>query len=69
MAFVKTFRVHPQFGVPDKDIAEFVKQCEEDFIVNVSMIYIPAYGIGPDGTSADPRITVVVTKLDDKMKE
>lgn len=59
MAKVKTFRINPEFGVPDKDIREFLNICEQDAIVNVAMCYIPALG------NADPRLTLVVTKLDD----
>lgn len=59
MARVKTFRIHPDHGVPDKDIREFLNLCEKECVVNVSSIYIPAVG------KADPRLTVIVTKLDD----
>jgi len=63
MAKVKTFRINPEFGIPDKDIREFLNLCEQEEIINVHIAYIPALG------SADPRLTVVVTKLDDVHKE
>lgn len=59
MARVKTFRVNPEFGVPDRDIREFLNLCEKEAIINVEMCYIPAIG------TSDPRLTVIVTKLDE----
>lgn len=58
MAKVKTFRIHPAHGVPDKDIQAYISMCEKEGIVSVSVTYIP-----PDGT-IDGRLTVIVTKLD-----
>ena len=59
MAKVKTFRINPEYGVPDKDIREWLNLCEEDAIISVQTCYIPALG------EADPRLTVIVTKLDE----
>jgi len=59
---VKTFRIHPEHGVPDKDIRSFLDLCEKEAIVDVSTAYIPALG------KADPRLTIIVTKLDDLHK-
>ena len=59
MAKVKTFRINPEFGVPDKEIKEWLNSCEEEGIVNVEMCFIPPVG------RVDPRLTVIVTKLDD----
>lgn len=63
MAIVKTFRINPGigpgFGVPDLEIREFISAYEKDCIVSVQALYIPPMG------NADPRITIVVTKLDD----
>ena len=62
MAKVKTFRINPEFGVPDKDIREWLNVCEQDEIISVQSIYIPALG------TADPRLTIIVTKLDETHK-
>jgi len=59
MAKVKTFRINPEYGVPDKDIREWLNLCEQDEIISVHSTYIPAIG------KSDPRITLFVTKLDD----
>ena len=59
MAKVKTFRINPEFGVPDRDLKEWLTACEKDTIIAVQAIFIPAVG------AADPRLTVIVTKLDD----
>lgn len=59
MARVRTFRINPQYGVPDKDIAEFLTKVEkEDGCIDVKVTVIPAMG------DADPRICVVTTRLD-----
>lgn len=58
MAKVKTFLLDDsRWAVPDVKIAEFITACEEEFYVNVSMTYVPF---------PDPRVVVVVTKLDVK---
>lgn len=62
MAFVKTFRINPEYGVPDRDLKEWINLCETDSIVNVVATFIPAVG------ESDPRLTVIVTKLDDVHK-
>lgn len=60
MAKVRTFRINPAFGVPDQDIKAWLDMCEAELgIISVNTTYIPALG------KADPRFTVVVTKLDD----
>ena len=61
MAWVKTFRINPEYGLPDKDIRTWLTQCEEEgkAIITTTVQYIPALG------TADPRLTVIVTKLDD----
>ena len=67
MAKVRTFRITKDYGVPDKDITEFLEECEKDAYVNVLVVQIPAFGFAPDGvTPADPRLTFVVTKVEDK---
>jgi len=64
MARIKTFRILPDiYGVPNRDIEEFINECEQKEIVNVHSIYVPAMGEGAD--KIDPRIVVIVTKLDD----
>lgn len=64
MAKIKTFRITPDiYGVPNRDIEEFISECEQSEIVNVHSIYIPSIGSGRD--EIDPRIVVIVTKLDD----
>lgn len=59
MPKVKTFRIHPEYGVPDKDIREWLVLCEQEGIISVTSTFIPAVG------TSDPRLTVIVTKLDD----
>jgi hypothetical protein len=59
MAFVKTFRINPEFGIPDRDIREWLTNCEKKAIIAVQAIFIPPVG------TADPRLTVIVTKLDE----
>ena len=59
MALVKTFRVHPKLGISDRDVAQFVTDCEEKMgCVSVTTTSIPAFG------ESDPRVNVIVTKLD-----
>lgn len=65
MAFVKTFRIDPTFGVPDRAVQEFITECEKNSIVSVTMTVIPAYGKTVDKKPASPRLTVIVTRLDD----
>ena len=60
MAWTKTFRITADFGVPDKDIKTWLTGLETEAIISVTACYIP-----PTAT-ADPRLCVVVTKLDDK---
>lgn len=59
MAKVKTFRINPEYGIPDRDLREWLTACEKDAIIAVQAIFIPPVG------TADPRLTVIVTKLDD----
>jgi hypothetical protein len=60
VAKVKTFRINPAHGVPDKDIRAWIDLCEQEIgYVTVSSVFIPSVG------AADPRLTVIVTKLDD----
>lgn len=60
MAKVKTFRLNPKFGVPDKDIRDWLSEAEEDLgIISVETQYIPPMG------ESDGRLTVIATKLDD----
>lgn len=69
MARVKTFRIHPIHGVPDKDIRVFLEMCEKEMFVNVSTTLIPEIIAKDDKGNiiqkSDPRLTVIVTKLDD----
>lgn len=60
MAKVKTFRIHSERGVPDREIREFLDACEEEELINVHTTFIPSTGEG-----IDSRLTVIVTKLDD----
>lgn len=62
MAKVRTFDIDvvpkdrkAPWGVPDKDIAEFITECEAEYYVNVTTQYIPL---------PTPRICVIVSKLD-----
>lgn len=57
MARVRTFEIDKEWSVPDKEIANFITDCEISHYVNVTMHFIPW---------PTPRITVVVTKLDVK---
>jgi len=60
MPKVKTFRITSNFGVPDKDIRIWLDETEKDIgFISVSTTFIPSVG------TADPRLTVIVTKLDD----
>jgi hypothetical protein len=66
MAWVRTFRVTPKgvMGVPDQEIQDWITSvCEQNAFVSVNTILIPQMGY------IDPRITVIVTKLDDKFIE
>jgi hypothetical protein len=63
MAKVKSFRIHPQFGVPDKDIREFLNLAEKEGFIAVTTVYIPPIG------ESDPRLTVIATRLDDYPEE
>lgn len=62
MPFVRTFRIQPGSGVPDNEINAFLVKCERELkgILNVTAVHIP-----PVGTD-DPRLTIIVTKLDDE---
>lgn len=60
MATVRTFRLNPRFGVPDKEIQEFLSKLEEKSFISVQTQFIPSIG------DADPRLTIIVTTLDDK---
>lgn len=62
MARVKSFRIHPQYGVPDKDIREWLNVCEkEEGIITVVTTLIPPIA------ESDPRLNIIVTKLDDRL--
>jgi hypothetical protein len=66
MVKVKSFRVHPQHGVPDKDIREWMTMLEKDGTIDiVTTTYIPGIpGDGGQGT-VDPRLNVIVTVIGD----
>jgi hypothetical protein len=66
MAWVKTFRIHPNFGVPDKDIQEFIRQYDRTMYVDVKTTYIPPYGETTQGQDMDPKLTIIITKIEDK---
>lgn len=59
MANVRTFRIHPEFGVPDREIREWLQTQEQEAYITVSHVLIPAFD------KSDPRLTIIVTKLDD----
>ncbi len=63
MARVRTFKVDNEWVVPDSSMSKFITDCERNHYVNVTMLYVPFHK--PDGTY-DNRITVCVTKLDEK---
>ena len=65
MAVVKTFRIDYNIGVPDAEIRDFISFYEKDSIVTVETLFIPAYGVIA-GKPADPRVLVIITKLDEK---
>lgn len=65
MADVKTFRISPEFGVPDKDIKNWLSTIEKKHLVSVTTLFIPAIGSAMNGNPADPRICVIATKLDE----
>ena len=58
MAWVKTFRIHPDSGVPDKDIAAWLTVCEEKAKdgIRIHVQLLPQMG------RWDPRLTIIVTK-------
>jgi hypothetical protein len=62
MSFVRTFRIQEGSGVPDNEIMAFLRKCERELkgIIRVVSTFIPSIG------SDDPRLTVIVTKLDDE---
>jgi hypothetical protein len=59
MSWVKTFWIGEKSGVPDAYIRQFLSECEKEAIIAVNTTFIPAIG------KEDPRLTVIVTKLDD----
>lgn len=65
MANVRTFRINPEYGVPDRDIKEWLTELEEkhEQILSVQTQFIPQMG------ESDARMTVIATKLDDFRKE
>lgn len=74
MTRVKTFRIHPDTGVPDKDIRCFLDLAEKEIgILSVTTTHIPETfitverkdGVKERVQKADARLTVIVTKLDD----
>ena len=58
MAFVKTFRINPEYGVPDRDIREWLSLYEKKATLAIQTTFIPALG------KADPRLTVIATVVD-----
>jgi hypothetical protein len=62
VARVKTFRIHPTFGVPDKDITEFLTECEQEAIIQVKVIWIPG---SFEENAVNPKLTVIAYKLDE----
>lgn len=62
MARVKTFRIHPDHGIPDREIRDYITSCEKDLgPVDVCTTYVPAIG------ESNPRLTVIVTALDEQL--
>jgi hypothetical protein len=61
MAHVRTFRIHPINGLPDRDVTEFLTECEKEGIIKVETVLLPAI---PE-KNIDNRLTVIATKLDD----
>ncbi len=60
MAKVRTFRITPRFGIPDREVTEFLEEAEKEMgVITVTTCFIPALG------TSDPRFNVIVTKLDD----
>ncbi len=61
MANAKTFRINPEYGVPDREIREWLRDCEkeEGCPINVTTVLVPAMG------PSDPRLTILVTRVDD----
>ena len=60
MARVKTFPINETYGVPDLAIATFITECEREHYVAVVTQFIP---------TPTPRLTVIVSKLDEKIPE
>jgi hypothetical protein len=60
MARVRTFKVDSEWAVSDKAVTKFITDCEEKHYVNVTMLFVPF---------PTPRVTVCVTKLDEKDPE
>jgi hypothetical protein len=58
MAKVKSFFVHDEHGVPDAAIAKFITECEVEHYVEVKTLFVPV---------PTPRVTVIVTKIDEKL--
>ena len=61
MARVKSFRIHPVNGLPDREVGEFLTECEREGIIQVKTVLLPSV---PE-KGIDYRLTVIVTKLDD----
>jgi hypothetical protein len=61
MARVRTFMIHPVNGLPDREVTEFLNECEREYLIQVRMQLIPAV---PE-KNIHSRMTFVVTKLDD----
>lgn len=65
MARVKTFRIHPVNGLPDREVTEFLTECEKEGIIQVRTALLP----GNPEINIDPRLTVIATKLDDHRED
>ena len=64
--FVKSFSVSPQYGVPDLSIKAFVAESTLKMgVVSVAMAVTPLTMFPDQNSPMWPRITVVVTKLDE----
>jgi len=63
MARCRTFRIHPETGVPDREITEFLNECEKVSLINVQMHQLPAEG------KWDARLVLIVTKNEETIEE
>jgi hypothetical protein len=62
MAFVRSFFMREEFGIPDSKIREWLTEAEKSGTLNVTTQFIPAYG------AQGPKLTVIATVVDEPLQ-